>query len=128
MYGKGKTRMSLLIQIFNFCKMNTIRFNITSDKQGTHFNSFLISPQKHMLWALLTSTHNICFCGEIIISTLFWFEKKKKKKAFSRAVQKRTYNKVLGHFRMLFFFSRSGLVVLSVKVFSNCKVQIIHAF
>ena len=40
------------------------------DKGGYPVNIFLISPRKHMLWvliaeALLMSTHNICFCGEI---------------------------------------------------------------
>ena len=41
--------------------------------QENIFNIFLISPQKHMLWysleafteALLMSSHNISFCGEI---------------------------------------------------------------
>ena len=39
------------------------------DKGGYPVNIFLISPGKHMLWvlseALLMSTHNICFRGEI---------------------------------------------------------------
>ena len=41
------------------------------DKGGHLVNIFLLSPRKYMLWvlirseALLMSTHNICFRGEI---------------------------------------------------------------
>ena len=43
--------------------------NIDQDKNGYQVNIFLMSPPKHMLWrptkALLMSTNNICFCGDI---------------------------------------------------------------
>ena len=34
-------------------------------KEWVSTNIFLISPWRHILWLLLMSTHNICFCGEI---------------------------------------------------------------
>ena len=37
------------------------RLIIGLDKRGYQINIFLISPQKHMLWVLIRSTHNICF-------------------------------------------------------------------
>ena len=49
------------------------KFNIGLGKSGDQVNIFLITPQKHLLWvssrslaeALLMSTPNICFCGEM---------------------------------------------------------------
>ena len=56
---------------------------IATDKSGYPYDTFLISPQKYMLWgfirnaeAFLMNPHNICFCWEIRkISILFGWKK-----------------------------------------------------
>ena len=63
-------------QLAQMCKC------IGLDKSGYQINSFLISPQKNMLWvlirfteALLMSTHNINFHGELENSNTFGLKK-----------------------------------------------------
>ena len=61
------------------CKQNIL---YRSTDKGYKANIFLISPRKHILWvlirsalALLMSTHNICFCGEIRKISVLLLEK-----------------------------------------------------